>query len=311
LKQFHLKGLSMSNGKSRAVKAFLCLATLSLSACSSDLESMPSTSKIVQGHAAEALSYPVVALLKMDASGIWYSYCSGVMITAERLLTAAHCTQNAAGELYEPAAVRVQWGVNDPEAHAETALPVRSLNAHPRFDTAAMRKDKDGLVKPADAYDIALWTLEQPIAHPAFQAAMIFPETELGASLQQEQEIFLLGYGQKEAWESPWEKHVLMVATTAYKPLLSWNVRRREVVDGRMMTRTVQVEFSAFSPTEFYAGDRGLPDTCKGDSGGPALMKDSSGQWKLLGLTSRGDANCDRGGVYTLVPAMQSWFENL
>jgi secreted trypsin-like serine protease len=301
----------MSNGKHSAMKALYCLASLSLGACSAPIERSHSAPKIVQGHAAEALSYPVVALLKKDGSGLWYSYCSGVMITAQRLLTAAHCTLNAEGQAYDPAAVRVQWGVNDPEVHEDSARTVSSLHAHPRFDSGAMRKDRDGLIKPAEAFDIALWTLEQPITDPGFLPATIFPESELGVSLQKEQEIMLLGYGQTAAWESPWEKHLLMMATTAYKPLLVWNVRRREVVNGRVITRTVPIEVTGYSNTELYAGDRGLPDTCKGDSGGPALMKDATGQWKLLGLTSRGDANCDRGGVYTLVPVMQSWFENL
>lgn len=299
----------MSNGKPDAMKALFC--ALALSACSPAVDRPEAELKIIQGQAGEALSYPVVALLKEDSAGVWYSYCSGVMIAADRLLTAAHCTKNADGDVYEPSALRVQWGLNDPESNVANALMPEAVFVHPYYNPGAMRKDKDGLIKPGQAYDIALWKLGEPVTHHAFRPAAIMPANELGASLQTDQDILLLGYGQTSAWGSPWETHVLMTATTSYKPLLTWNVKRREVVGGRMITRTVTIEAPGFTDTEFYAGDRGLPDTCKGDSGGPAMMKNATGQWTLLGLTSRGDANCDRGGVYTLVPVMQSWFENL
>lgn len=295
---------------SKPLALLLSLCVFAQLSCSRAPESV-STPKIIQGHAAEALSYPVVALLKEDGSGVWYAYCSGVMIAADRLLTAAHCTQNSYGDRYEPSAVRVQWGQKEPEADMSQAFAVASLFVHPHYNPAAMGKDKDGLIKPGAAYDIALWTLQQPITDPLFHPAAIMPTEELGASLQNEQEILLLGYGQTSAWGSPWEKRQLMEAITLYKPRLIWNVKRRELVNGRLITRTVTLEFPGATDAEFYAGDRNLPDTCKGDSGGPAMMKDATGTWKLLGLTSRGDANCDRGGVYTLVPLMQSWFAGL
>ncbi len=298
----------MSNGKRNAMKAILC--ALALSSCS-PADQNSGELKIIQGHAAEALSYPVVALLKEDSAGVFYAYCTGVMIAPDRLLTAAHCTQNFQGVVYEPHMVRVNWGQNEPKASGEEALTVQALFVHPRYNPSAMAKDKDGLVKPGEAFDIALWKLEQPITHEAFHPAAIVSTDELSETLKKEQDVLLLGYGQTSLWASPWETQRLMAATTGYKPWLTWNVRRRELVDGRLVTRTVTLEFPAFTSTEFYAGDRGLPDTCKGDSGGPAMIKDSFGQWKLLGLTSRGDANCDRGGVYTLVPVMQSWFESL
>jgi len=219
--------------------------------------------------------------------------------------------QNASGDVYDAAAVRVQWGRKDPEADLSQAFSVASLFVHPRYNPAAMGKDRDGLIKPGAAYDIALWTLQQPITDPLFHPAAIISPEDVSASLQKEQDILLLGYGQTSAWGSPWEKRQLMEAITLYKPQLSWNVKRRELVNGRLITRTVTLEFPGATDTEFYAGDRELPDTCKGDSGGPAMMRDAEGTWKLLGLTSRGDANCDRGGVYTLVPLMQSWFGGL
>jgi hypothetical protein len=50
------------------------------------------------------------------------------------------------------------------------------------------------------------------------------------------------------------------------------------------------------SGREFRAGGEGK-DTCLGDSGGPALVQLSSGEWRLAGVISRG-GDCGLGGIY-------------
>ena len=50
------------------------------------------------------------------------------------------------------------------------------------------------------------------------------------------------------------------------------------------------------SGREFRAGGDGK-DTCLGDSGGPALVQLSSGEWRLAGVISRG-GDCGLGGIY-------------
>lgn len=50
------------------------------------------------------------------------------------------------------------------------------------------------------------------------------------------------------------------------------------------------------SGREFRAGGDGN-DTCLGDSGGPALVKLASGEWRLAGVISRG-GECGLGGIY-------------
>lgn len=64
---------------------------------------------------------------------------------------------------------------------------------------------------------------------------------------------------------------------------------------------------SAFDPSfEFSAGGGGY-DSCNGDSGGPAYIETSPGQFKVAGLTSRALGNpttpCGEGGIYTRVDA--------
>lgn len=62
--------------------------------------------------------------------------------------------------------------------------------------------------------------------------------------------------------------------------------------------RQVSSSLTAFNESgrEFQAGSDGK-DTCAGDSGAPALVQLSSGEWRLAGVTSRG-GECGLGGIY-------------
>jgi len=73
---------------------------------------------------------------------------------------------------------------------------------------------------------------------------------------------------------------------------------------------TADTPFQWRSETEFLAGRPGNPDSCNGDSGGPAYLIVNDAV-TLLGATSRAAAdsqqNCGDGGIYTLVPAFTQW----
>jgi hypothetical protein len=78
-----------------------------------------------------------------------------------------------------------------------------------------------------------------------------------------------------------------------------WFVGFGENEDGVLgIKREVEATLTEFNESgrEFRAGGGGK-DTCYGDSGGPALVQPSSGQWRLAGVISRG-AECGEGGVY-------------
>jgi hypothetical protein len=72
-------------------------------------------------------------------------------------------------------------------------------------------------------------------------------------------------------------------------------------MDEDMLTGTKREVLSTLtgfneSGREFRAGGDGK-DTCNGDSGGPALVQLASGEWRLVGVISRG-GECGGGGIY-------------
>lgn len=75
--------------------------------------------------------------------------------------------------------------------------------------------------------------------------------------------------------------------------------------------RQVEVPIVRFSASglEFQAGGMGL-DSCNGDSGGPVFARLDSGEWRLVGITSRG-AECGDGGYYGTSHGGMCWlFDN-
>jgi secreted trypsin-like serine protease len=49
-----------------------------------------------------------------------------------------------------------------------------------------------------------------------------------------------------------------------------------------------------------------IVDTCNGDSGGPLIAVNKTGEYYLAGVTSRG-FGCEGKGVYTKVSAFETW----
>lgn len=58
--------------------------------------------------------------------------------------------------------------------------------------------------------------------------------------------------------------------------------------------------------TSEFATDETKAGSCNGDSGGPAYIQ-IKGEYRLLGITSRGDARCRKVGIYTMPDAYQNW----
>jgi hypothetical protein len=63
------------------------------------------------------------------------------------------------------------------------------------------------------------------------------------------------------------------------------------------------------SPTEIWVDGGGKTGACSGDSGGPLLVADESGQARIAGVLDRGSANCLGVDVYTRMDVLAPWIE--
>lgn len=238
---------------------------------------------IVGGRPATAFErYATVAITNPHGDVI----CSGVAVAARVILTAAHCVTAAradrAGATALPAdvfRVRERWASSTdaaPEATSDALEPVRVI-PHPGYPGArALELGGDDWDEPYAHHDLAVLVLGEPVREltPVALAA--------GHAIDDRAEpapLVISGYGAREDGAPA---AGLFIATT---PLLE------------------------LAETEFVAGDAGFPDTCSGDSGGPAYVLDDAGV-ALLGVVSRSRAQtpvCGVGGIYTFVPHYRDW----
>ncbi len=206
--------------------------------------------------------------------------CTGTLVAPKVVVTAAHCV---AVEDYNykvvgfeaPDNIGIVAGVLDATAPpAEAIYPVAKVVAHPKYGDFG-QVDADGLGRDED---IAVLVLAQPVTvqppAPVIDLAMV------DDVLKPDTPIVVSGYGVSN--ESTNAEGVLNIASTPYQ-------RRNDA--------------------EFLAGRPGMPDSCYGDSGGPAYV-DVGGVLHLVGVTSRGSGGaCGSGGIYTFVPGYDEFLK--
>ena len=178
---------------------------------------------------------------------------------------------------YSGSDVWIAYGTTDPASLNNNELhEVVKAVAHPDYDSSPV-VDADGM---GLSNDIGVVVLKEPIA--GAKVTPVLPAEEIEAILYPNRDIHIAGYG---IYDMPWTGGELYKAVTPHIRHIEW---------------------------EMLAGKPGKPDTCNGDSGGPAYVLKGCELW-LVGATSRAWKKstefCGDGGLYTLVPRYIAWLE--
>ncbi len=214
------------------------------------------------------LSKQVFMLYGISSEGAFI--CTATLITRQHVLTAAHCVDNVK-RMYAVFAVDAVAKLKKGNPQNDpNIIQVSTGKVHDRW-----RGADGGKVSGVDAGDIAVLRLSKP-------APEDMKITKLHSSpLRKGQPLVAAGYGISSG-----------TLHTGSGLLRETKVLVAEPLVGR---------------TEFYIDQSNGRGICSGDSGGPSFIQSSFGELVQVGVTSRGDENCEKGGLYTLVPAYTSW----
>ena len=203
---------------------------------------------VIRGTSDTANKYANVGVLQLNVEGEWFDFCSGTLVRADVVLTAAHCTDflvEEGDDGFGPDDLRISF---DPEGDAPY-YTVDHIVVHPDWFTAGpcFGNSKHACLAPP-AEDIALVFLDTSVA--GVTPAPIASEGYLDELDLKSETFTVVGYGTDE-----------IITGSAASP------KAITVFDGIRSYRDV----SAIAAQDAFP-DRFLKITagvCFGDSGGP------------------------------------------
>jgi len=203
---------------------------------------------VIDGTSDTANKYANVGVLQLNVEGEWFDFCSGTLVRADVVLTAAHCTDFLVEEGpdgFGPDDLRISF---DPEGDAPY-YTIDHIVVHPDWSTAGpcFGNSKHACLAPP-AEDIALVFLDESVA--GVTPAPIAEEGYLDTLDLMNETFTVVGYGTDE-----------FITGSAASP------KAITVFDGIRSYRDV----TAISAQDAFP-DRFLKITagvCFGDSGGP------------------------------------------
>jgi hypothetical protein len=235
---------------------------------------------IVDGRRASASELHGTVSLT-DAAG--ESGCTGTLIAPRVVVTAAHCvtiedeeTEAVTGLISLDDIFVVAGALEVASAGDDDVYGVERMVIHPGYPNEPPTSNSAG----AGRYDdVAILILERAVT--GLSVATIPSVDDAMGALDGATDVVISGYGTTGPDRD--DSGVLYIAETRF--------------DGR---------FDA----EIVLGGNGTPDTCPGDSGGPAYIVGSGRLW-LVGITSRAAedsvATCGERGVYAFAPVYRDW----
>lgn len=240
--------------------------------------------RIVGGIQAEVNEWPWMAAISYSQSGAGASYgCGASLISAEWIVTAAHCFYDSGVQVVTPTQITIVLGDHDKSLETDTTIKivqsVAQIINHPDYNDATSQNDI-ALIKMTTKVDLNIYT---PVCLPSLNQAFT------GSS-------WVYGWGTLSSGGSA--PNVLQEIAL---PIIDFQVCKTamalqgvNIVDGMVC-----------------AGGEAGKDSCQGDSGGP-MSVDVNGKHYLAGAVSFG-IGCAQGGlygVYAQVSYYLNWIES-
>ncbi|XP_019626103.1 PREDICTED: complement factor B-like isoform X2 [Branchiostoma belcheri] len=264
----------------------------------------PIQGKIIGGVTAQPGAWPWQAAIFVGRSVRKSKFhCGGVLVDREWVMSAAHC--------FPPdrniTEFRIYLGLL---ARSEKDLGnevqdfgLRELHVHPGYDHERLDFD----------YDIAMIRLSRHVTLGPYVRTACLPGDIKDEEFRRESAGYVTGWGVTSSMS--WRHAKVLQQVRLRMPVRSDGECLREIRDNSKSGQAL-----SYTDRMFCAGhrsrDRGGPrDACRGDSGGPFVVKhvkkeDRSERWVLAGLVSWGVSPvCDgRGyGFYTNVTSLMAW----
>lgn len=226
--------------------------------------------KIVGGIESMPNSWPWQVLLSDG-----YYLCAAALLNNEWILTAAHCADMIPSRLE---AVFGEHNINKIEG-SEIKKSISKIIKHPFYNTTRNEYLWD--------YDIALMKLKTPVEYSKSISPICLPNGKIPSIGDVG---IIVGWGDtKDNKDSGKDSKLKQTPITL---------------------NNLTVCYDKLSDRQLCAGDfKPIHDSCQGDSGGPFFVK-SNGAYYVAGIVSASFDDCEGHGIYTSVPAFESWIYN-
>jgi secreted trypsin-like serine protease len=222
-------------------------------------------------------------VLHLDSAGNWDFLCSGTLVSPNVVLTAGHCAvDDTSGAPLDPSGFGVVTGAVDwTDATDRHISTVSQVLVSPSYDPSG------------PGHDAALLVLSSAVSG---QTIPLWGTGSVAAGTR----AWIAGWGDTYDEQSDpqtvlqWAPTTVQSTTFCGRPFLAG------------YPYDASSDLCALNPPSYDTA------TCEGDSGGPLLAKDASGNLLEIGLTSVGPADCDTQtpDYYTAIKPIASWVQS-